>query len=166
MKCLEGYLHAWLAPRLRTLQQQPSGLWELTDKLVGTSWPAYQRYLAERWSDPVDVGGISVEIPLRSVVNAAREYQDRRLKSLDSPASVTEWGRLMLLFAIDHPAGAKNVLKVTCRDADRMAKLAHRLQVLAQVRNVVTHRSAAGAPTLNEFRRRYYAAFEELTSIA
>jgi hypothetical protein len=38
--------------------------------------------------------------------------------------------------------------------------------VLAQVRNIVTHRSVAGAATLTEFRRVYYAAFEELTTLA
>lgn len=166
MKCLEGYMHAWLGPRMRELQQRPAALWELADQLVGTSWPAYQRWLAERWADPVSVGALSVEVPLRSVVNALRELQERRLKSLDSPPSVTEWSRAMLFFALDHPSGPRNVLKVAGRDADRTARLAHRLQVLAQVRNAVTHRSVAGAATVSEFRRAYYAAFEELTTLA
>ena len=166
MKCLEGYMHAWLGPRLRALQEDPRALWELVDRVVGPAWPAYQRYLGERWVDPVLVGAISVEVPLRSVVNALREYQDRRLKMLDSPASVTEWSRLMLFLAIDHPTGAKNLLKVSSKDADRTARLAHRLGVLAQVRNVVTHRSVADATTLTDFRRAYYAAFDELTALA
>jgi hypothetical protein len=38
--------------------------------------------------------------------------------------------------------------------------------VLAQVRNVVTHRSVADAATLAEFRRAYYAAFEDLVGMA
>jgi len=145
--------------------QQLGALWEFTDRL-GAAWPAYQRYLGERWPDPVKVGAISVEVPLRSVVNALRELQERRLKSLDAPMSVTEWSRLMLFFAVDHPSGPRNVLRVVCRDMGRAVRLAHRLQVLAQVRNVVTHRSVAGASTLSEFRAAYYAAFEELTAMA
>ena len=166
MKCLEGYMHAWLAPRLKTLQQDPRTLWELVDRVVGTAWPSYQRYLAERWTDPVKVGAMSVEVPLRSVVNALRDFQDRRTKSLDSPSSVTEWARLMLFFAVEHPTGPRNVLKVASKDADRVVRLAHRLQVLAQVRNAVTHRQVAAADTLAEFRKAYYAAFEELTTLA
>ena len=42
----------------------------------------------------------------------------------------------------------------------------YRLQVLAQVRNAVTHRTVAGSATLGEFRKTYYAAFEELTALA
>jgi len=163
MKCLEGYMHAWLGPRLRALQAKPGMLWDLTNRILGSSWPAYQRYLAERWEDPVQVGSLSVEVPLRSVVNVLREFQDRRLKSLDSPPSVTEWSRLMLFFAVDHSSGAKNILAVECHDADRAVRLAHRLHVLAQVRNAVTHRSVASADTLHDFRGRFYADFEELT---
>ncbi len=166
MKCLEGYLHAWLAPRLRSLQNEPRALFELTDRVLGSGWTTYQRYLEARWTDPVVVGELSVEVPLRSAVNALRELQERRLKSLDSPASVTEWSRLMLFFAVDHASGAKNVLKLTVRDAEKTVRLAHRLQVLAQVRNAVTHRQVAGAGTLGEFRKAYYAAFEELTTMA
>jgi HEAT repeat protein len=166
MKCLEGYLHAWLGPRLRALQSKPSTLWELTDRLLGTSWPTYQRYLGERWMDPVEVGALSVEVPLRSCVNVLREFQERRLKSLDSPASVTEWSRLMLFFAVDHPCGPKNVLDLKSGDVERGVRLAHRLQVLAQVRNAVTHRAVTGAATLEQFRVRYYGVFEELTSLA
>jgi HEAT repeat protein len=166
MKCLEGYMHAWLAPRLGALQQQPGSLWEVTDRVLGAAWPAYQRYLGERWADPVKVGAISVEVPLQSVVNALRDFQEHRLKSLDAPMSVTEWSRIMLFFAVDHPSGPKNLLRVAARDADRAVRLAHRLQVLAQVRNVVTHRSVAGPSTVSEFRRAYYPAFEELTAMA
>jgi hypothetical protein len=166
MKCLEGYLHAWLGPRLRGLQQQPAALWDLADRLGGAAWPAYQRFLEGRWQDPVAVGALSVEVPLRSVVNALRDFQDRRIRSVDSPASVTEWSRLMLFFAVDHPAGPKNLLKVSSRDPERAVRLAHRLQVLAQVRNAVTHRTVAAAATVAEFRRAYYAAFEELTALA
>jgi HEAT repeat protein len=166
MKCLEGYMHAWLGPRMRALQGKPHVLFDLTDRLLGTSWPAYQRWLGERWTDPVAVGALSVEVPLRSVVNVLREFQERRLKSLDSPASVTEWSRLMLFFAVDHPSGPKNVLEVQCKDVERGVRLAHRLQVLAQVRNAVTHRSVAGSATLEEFRRAYYAAFQDLTAMA
>ncbi len=166
MKCLEGYLHAWLGPRLRALQEQPSQLWDLTDRLLGPSWPAYQRWLGERWADSVKVGTLTVELPLRSVANSMREYQERRLKQLDSPISVTDWSRMMLFLAVDHPSGPKNVLKVGVTSAERAVKLAHGLQVLAQVRNVVTHRSVAGAATLSEFRGAYYRAFEELTAMA
>jgi HEAT repeat protein len=166
MKSLEGYMHAWLAPRFSALQERPSTLWELTDKVGGTSWPVYQRWLAERWSDTVDVGGMAVEVPLRSSVNALRELQERRLKSLDSPLSVTEWARLMLFFAVDHPSGARNVLKVTAQGPERTVRLAHELQVLAQVRNAVTHRSVAALSTLTAFRGSYYASFEDLTGMA
>jgi HEAT repeat protein len=166
MKCLEGYLHAWLGPKLRALQDRPSELWDLTDRVLGPGWPAYQRWLGERWADPVKVGAMTVELPLRSVVNAMREYQERRLKQLDSPMSVTDWSRLMLFFAVDHPAGAKNVLRVNATSAERAVKLAHGLGVLAQVRNVVTHRSVAGAETLREFRGAYYRAFEEVAGMA
>ncbi len=166
MKCLEGYLHAWLAPRLRTLQLSPHTLWDLTDKIMSSGWPAYQRWLSDRWSDPVAVGSLSVEVPLRSVPSVLREFQERRLKSIDSPASVTEWSRLMLFLAFDHPTGAKNILKVTATEPERGVRLAHRLMVLAQVRNAVTHRSVAGASTLEEFRRAYYGAFEDLCALA
>lgn len=50
--------------------------------------------------------------------------------------------------------------------AARAVKLAHKLQVLAMVRNIVPHRSVAGASTLAEFRKTYYSAFEELTALA
>lgn len=165
-KSMEGYLHAWLAPRLASLQAQPSALFELVDAVTGSAWPAYRRWLASRWPDPVDVGELSVELPLRSVVNALRELSDRRLKSLDSPLSITEWARLMLFLAVDHPTGPRNVLNVSNRDTERAVRIAHRLQLLAQVRNAVTHRSVAGRATLEGFRSLYYPTFEELTSMA
>lgn len=46
-KSLEGYLHAWLAPRLANLQRQPQTLWDLTDR-VGAAWPTYQRWIGAR----------------------------------------------------------------------------------------------------------------------
>lgn len=165
-KSLEGYLHAWLAPRLTALQRQPGPLWELTDTVVGSSWPSYQGWLARQWADPVSIGGLSVEIPLRSVKNALREWEERRLKRVDSPWSITEWSRVMLFLALDHPSGPKNVLGVGQKDPEKTARLSHRLQVLAQVRNAVTHRQVAGAATLAEFRKLYYQAFEDLTALA
>lgn len=166
MKSLEGYLHAWLAPRLRSLQDRSGTVFELADKILGGGWNSYQRWLGERWHDPVTVGSVAVELPLRSVVNALRDLQERRGRHVDQPMSVTEWARTMLFFALDHPSGPKNLLAIACRDADRMARLAHKLQVLAQVRNLVTHRSTADAATVEAFRARYYAAFEELTGMA
>ncbi len=164
-KSLEGYLHAWLAPRLANLQRQPSTLWDLADR-VGASWPTYQRWVTSRWTDPVNVGGMSIDVPLRSTVNVLRDLSDRRVKHLDSPMSVTEWARLMMFLAVDHPSGPKNVLEVTCRDADHAVRLAHRLQVIALVRNTVTHRSVAATSTLDAFRTLYYAAFEDVTRMA
>jgi HEAT repeat protein len=166
MKSLEGYLHAWLSPRLRSLSGRSSSLWELTAKLGGSAWISYQRYLDERWADPVQVGALSVEVPLRSVVNVLRDLQDKLSRPIDSPMSVTEWSRILLFLGVDHPSGPKNVLEIACRDADRSVRLLHKLQVLAQVRNTVTHRSTADGATLTEFRRAYYQAFEELTHMA
>lgn len=166
MKSLEGYLHAWLSPRLRSLQDRSGRVFELADRILGGGWNSYQRWLGERWHDPVAVGSVSVDLPLRSIVNALRDLQDRRGRHYDQPMSVTEWARIMLFLALDHPSGPKNLLAVSCRDADRMVKLAHRLHVLAQVRNLVTHRSTADAATVEAFRTRYYATFEELTGLA
>ncbi|MCC7542489.1 MAG: HEAT repeat domain-containing protein [Deltaproteobacteria bacterium] len=166
MKSLEGYLHAWLAPRLASMQARPGDLWELTDRLSAVVWPPYHRWLDERWADPVDVGALRVEVPLRAAVHALRSLSERQGRSPDSPKSVTEWSRLMLFFAVDHPSGARNVLQVGSADAERTVRLAHRLQVLAQVRNSVTHRSVASASTLEVFRRAYYTAFEDLTGVA
>jgi len=163
-KSLEGYLHAWLAPRLADLQKQPDTLWELSSR-VGASWPTYQRWVQARWTDPVAVGAMSVDVPLRSTVNVLRDLSDRRVKPLDSPMSVTEWARLMMFLAVDHPSGPKNVLQVKGSDADASVRLAHRLQVIALVRNSVTHRSVAATSTLDAFRTLYYAAFEEVTQM-
>ncbi len=166
MKCLEGYMHAWLGPRMRALSESPAALHDLTDRLLGPAWNSYQRFVQPMWSDPVKVGALSVDVPLRSMPNALREIQERRHKTLDSPPSVTEWARLMLFFAIDHATGPKNVLKVACADANKMVRLVHSLTVLAQVRNTVTHRAAAGADTVSAFRGAYYGAFDELCAIA
>jgi HEAT repeat protein len=166
MKCLEGYLHAWLAPRFASLQERPAALWELTERAGGSGWGSYHRWLAERWEDPVSVGELAVEVPVRSSVNALRELMERRNKPLDSPWSVTEWSRMMLFFAVDHPSGARNVLKVGSSSAERTVRLAHQLAVLAQVRNTVAHRAVAALGTLTAFRAGYYAAFEDLTQLA
>ena len=114
-KALEGYLHAWLAPRLEALQRDPTKLWEHVDRLLGDAWPAYQQYLQGRWSDPVEVGGTKVEIPLRALPNVLRELQERRTKRVDQPLSVTEWARMLLLLAVDHPSGVRNVLRISRR---------------------------------------------------
>jgi HEAT repeat protein len=163
-KSLEGYLHAWLAPRLAELQRQPDTLWELSSR-ASASWPTYQRWVQARWTDPVSVGAMSVDVPLRSTVNVLRDLSDRRVKPLDSPMSVTEWARLMMFLAVDHPSGPKNVLQVKA-EADASVRLAHRLQVIALVRNSVTHRSVAATSTLDAFRTLYYAAFEDVTRMA
>lgn len=170
MKCLEGYMHAWLAPRLRSLHERSTTLWELSDRLLSSSWPSYQKWLSERWMDPVKIGALEVEVPLRSVVNALRDLQENKgsSRSLDSPMSVTEWSRILLFLGVDHPTGAKNVLSIGGSRAkpEGTVRLLHRLQVLAQVRNAATHRLTTDAVTLKEFRRSYYAAFEELTAMA
>ncbi|MFO0683129.1 MAG: hypothetical protein U0234_13820 [Sandaracinus sp.] len=164
-KSLEGYLHAWLSPRMAALQRQPATLYEVTER-VGSAWPAYQRWLVPRWTDPVSVGELRVDVPLRATVNVLRDLAERRPRPGDSPASVTEWARLMMFLAVDHPSGPRNVLEVTCRDPDHAVRLAHRLQVLALVRNSVTHRSVAAASTLAAFRTLYYEAFEDVTRMA
>ena len=108
-----------------------------------------------------------VEIPLRAIPNAVRELQEHRRKRLDSPLSVTEWARLMVLFAVDHPStGFRNLFKLSGKSNERMVTLAHRLHALAAVRNLVTHRASAGSATLSAFRRAYYSAFEDLVALA
>lgn len=164
MKALENYVHAWLAPRMQTLQREPAALFEYVDRVVATSWPTYARWVEPRWRDPQDVGGAVVDLPLRQVPNAVRELQEHRRKRLDSPLSVTEWARMLVLFGVDHPAsGFKNLFAL--RAGDRAVTLAHRLHTLAAVRNLVTHRANAGASTLNAFRRTYYATFEDLVGL-
>lgn len=173
MKVLENYVHAWLGPRLAGLQREPAQLFDYVDRVIGTGWPGYQRWLEPRWRDPAEVGNARVEVPLRAVPNAVRELQDHRRKRLDSPLSVTEWARMIVLFAVDHPSGFKNLFKLGPagagqRDQDRnkTIALAHRLHTLAAVRNLVTHRASAGATTLGAFRRAYYSAFEDLIALA
>jgi HEAT repeat protein len=168
MKVLENYVHAWLGPRLAGLQREPALLFDYVDRVIGAGWPGYQRWLEPRWRDPAEVGGARVELPLRAVPNAVRELADHRRKRLDSPLSVTEWARMLLLFAVDHPTGFKNLFKLGpgSGSRDRIVALAHRLHTLAAVRNLVTHRASAGAATLGAFRASYYAAFEDLVALA
>jgi hypothetical protein len=176
MKVLENYVHAWLGPRMAGLQREPAQLFDYVDRVIGASWPGFQRWLEPKWRDPAEVGGAKVEIPLRAIPNAVRELQDHRRKRLDSPLSVTEWARMIVLFAVDHPTGFRNLFRLggaasggaaagLTREA-RTVALAHRLHTLAAVRNLVTHRASAGAATLAAFRRSYYTAFEELVALA
>lgn len=167
MKVLENYVHAWLGPRMATLQRDPATLFDYVDRVIGGSWSGYQRWIEPKWRDPMDVGGAKVELPLRAVPNAVRELQERRRKRLDSPLSVTEWARLIVLFAVDHPStGFRNLFKLGGKSSERTIALAHRLHTLAAVRNLVTHRASASAATLNAFRRAYYSAFEDLVALA
>jgi HEAT repeat protein len=168
MKVLENYVHAWLGPRMAGLQREPGALFDYVDRVIGGNWSGYQRWLEPRWRDPVELGGARVDVPLRSVPNAVRELQERRRKRLDSPLSVTEWARMLVLFAVDHPSGFRNLMKVggQGKASERTVNLAHRLHSLAAVRNLVTHRASAGAATLAAFRRSYYAAFEDLIALA
>jgi hypothetical protein len=152
------------------LQREPGQLFDYVDRVIGGSWTGYQRWLEPKWRDPIEVGGARVDIPLRSVPNAVRELQERKRKRLDSPLSVTEWARLMVLFAVEHPTGFRNLLKLGAQgakqSAERTVSLAHRLHTLAAVRNLVTHRANAGAATLAAFRKSYYTAFEDLVALA
>ncbi len=166
MKVLENYVHAWLGPRLATLQREPAALFDYVDRVIGGNWPGFQRWLEPKWRDPAEVGTAKVDVPLRAIPNAVRELQEHRRKRLDSPLSITEWSRMMVLFAVDHPSGFKNLMKLGHRTPERTIALAHRLHTLAAVRNLVTHRASAGTATLAAFRRSYYAAFEELISLA
>jgi HEAT repeat protein len=167
MKVLENYVHAWLGPRMAGLQRDPAALFDYVDRVIGGSWSGYQRWIEPKWRDPAEVGGAKVEVPLRAIPNAVRELQERRRKRLDSPLSVTEWARLMVLFAVDHPSsGFRNLMKLGGKSPEKTIQLAHRLHTLAAVRNLVTHRASAGAQTLAAFRRGYYAAFEDLIALA
>jgi HEAT repeat protein len=167
MKVLENYVHAWLGPRMAGLQRDPSQLFDYVDRVIGGSWNGFSRWIEPKWRDPAEVGGAKVEVPLRSIPNAVRELQEHRRKRLDSPLSVTEWARMMVLFAVDHPSsGFRNLMKVGGKSPEKTIALAHRLHTLAAVRNLVTHRASAGAQTLAAFRRGYYAAFEDLVALA
>ncbi|CAN5918308.1 hypothetical protein BH11MYX3_BH11MYX3_22060 [soil metagenome] len=169
MKVLENYVHAWLGPRMAGLQREPAVLFDYVDRVIGGNWGGYQKWLEPKWRDPIDVGGARVEIPLRAIPNCVRDMQEHRRKRLDSPLSVTEWARLIVLFAVDHPTGFKNLMKVgggAKQSAEKTVSLAHRLHTLAAVRNLVTHRASAGVATLAAFRKSYYAAFEDLVALA
>ncbi len=166
MKVLENYVHAWLGARLSTMQRDPVALFDYVDRVVSGAWPSYQRWVGERWPDPVAMGTAKVDVPLRSVPNALKEFQEHRRKRLDSPLSITEWARLVVFFAVDHPSGVKNLFKLPSKTPEQIIKLAHRMHALAAVRNLVTHRSAASTATVDGFRRGYYAAFEDLAQMA
>jgi HEAT repeat protein len=169
MKVLENYVHAWLGPRMAGLQREPAALFDYVDRVIGGSWGGFQRWIEPKWRDPAEVGGAKVEVPLRAVPNAVRDLQEHRRKRLDSPLSITEWARIMVLFAVDHPStGFRNLMKLSSgkTSSERTISLAHRLHTLAAVRNLVTHRASAGANTLAAFRRGYYAAFEDLVALA
>ncbi|MBK9036185.1 MAG: HEAT repeat domain-containing protein [Myxococcales bacterium] len=165
MKVLENYVHAWLGARLSTVQREPSALFDYVDR-VGAAWGTYQRYVGERWKDQVELGTARVEVPARSLPNTLRDFQDHKRKRLDSPLSVTEWARLMVFFAVDHPSGIKNLFKLPAKGGDQVIRLAHRLHTLAAVRNLVTHRAAASGATLEAFRKSYYLSFEDLAQMA
>ncbi|MDB4953616.1 MAG: lyase domain protein repeat-containing protein [Myxococcales bacterium] len=169
MKVLENYVHAFLGPRFAGLQREPATLFDYVDRVIGGGWQGYQRWIEPKWRDPVEVGPARVEVPLRSIPNAVRELTEHRRKRLDSVLSVTEWARLMVLFAVDHPgSGFRNLFKLGGKDksAEKMIALAHRMHTLAAVRNLVTHRASAGSATLAAFRRGYYSAFEDLVALA
>jgi len=166
MKVLENYVHAWLGAKLNTLQRDPLPLFSHVDMLVTTAWPKYQQFVGRLWQDPMQVGSARVELPVRSLPNALRELQEHKRKRLDSPLSVTEWARLMVFLGVDHASGVKNLLKIPIKSADQAIRLAHTLHTLSMVRNLVTHRAAANAPTLEAFRRHYYQAFDDLAQLA
>lgn len=165
MKCLENYVHAWLGQRMSAVQREPATLFAYVDT-VASAWPVYQRYVGERWKDNVELGSARVEVPLRSLPNALRDFQEHKRKRLDSPLSVTEWARLIVFFAVDHASGPKNLFKLPAKGSDQIIRLAHRLHTLAAVRNLVTHRAAASGSTLDAFRKSYYVSFEDLAQMA
>ena len=165
MKVLENYVHAWLGQRLSTVQREPTALFEYVDR-VSSAWGTYQRWVGDRWKDHVELGTAKVEVPARSLPNTLRDFQDHKRKRLDSPLSVTEWARLMVFFAVDHPSGVKNLFKLPAKGGDQVVRLAHRLHTLAAVRNLVTHRAAASGATLDAFRKSYYLSFEDLAQMA
>ncbi len=165
MKCLENYVHAWLGQKMSNVQREPVVLFEYVDR-VAAAWPTYQRYVGERWKDQVEMGTARVDVPLRSLVNALRDFQEHKRKRLDSPLSVTEWARLVVFFGVDHASGPKNLFKLPVKGSDQVIRLAHRLHTLAAVRNLVTHRAAASGSTLDAFRKSYYLSFEDLAQMA
>lgn len=165
MKVLENYVHAWLGAKLSAVQREPTELFAYVDR-VGAAWPTYQRFVADRWKDHVELGTAKVEVPARALPNTLRDFQDHKRKRLDSPMSVTEWARLIVFFAVDHPSGVKNLFKLPVRGGDQVIRLAHRLHTLAAVRNLVTHRAAASGATLDAFRKSYYLSFEDLAQLA
>jgi hypothetical protein len=150
---------------MSAVQREPVVLFEYVDRVAG-AWPTYQRFVGERWRDQVELGTARVDVPLRSLVNALRDFQEHKRKRLDSPLSVTEWARLIVFFAVDHPSGPKNLFKLPVKGGDQVIRLAHRLHTLAAVRNLVTHRAAASGSTLDAVRKSYYLSFEDLAQMA
>ncbi|MEZ4400799.1 MAG: HEAT repeat domain-containing protein [Kofleriaceae bacterium] len=165
MKVLENYVHAWLGARLSTVQRDPTALFDYVDQLAA-AWGSYQRYVGDRWKDQVELGSARVDVPARALPNTLRDFQDRKRKRLDSPLSVTEWARLLVFFAVEHPSGVRNLFKLPAKGGDQIIRLAHRLHTLAAVRNLVTHRAAASGATLAAFRKSYYLSFEDLAQMA
>jgi HEAT repeat protein len=78
MKCLEGYVHAWLSRKLQ--QKQNQLLWDHVEQLASGIWPTYSRWLGPKWAERVDVGGLKVEMPLRAVPNALRDLLGQKSK--------------------------------------------------------------------------------------
>ncbi|HEU4731356.1 MAG TPA: HEAT repeat domain-containing protein, partial [Kofleriaceae bacterium] len=137
---------------------------------------------AERSRDAAERFLVALSEPDRAV----RAILARRLRTL-AVADVLEQAEVLLgedaagvgmlvLFAVDHPSGFRNLFRIghataggaapaASREA-RTVALAHRLHALAAVRNLVTHRASAGAATLGAFRHSYYTAFEELVALA
>ena len=164
MKCLEGYVHAWLSRKLQ--QKQNQLLWDHVEQLASGIWPTYSRWLGPKWAERVDVGGLKVEMPLRAVPNALRDLLGQKSKNLDSPLSITEWSRLMVLLGVDHPSGVQNVLGINSKNAEHVVAVAHKLSWLAAVRNAATHRTTPPPATVEAFRKGFYTGFEDLTGMA
>lgn len=167
VKCMENFLHATLASRLKKMQQQdPIGLFEHVDFMMDFAWPSYRTFLLTHWDNSVCIGETTVEVPLRAVPNVLVDFHERRRKRLDQPLSVSEWARLLLFFGVDHPSGIRNLFKIPSRNIGHVIRLAHRLQSLAALRNIVAHRAAIGPSTLEAFRSLYYSSFESLVKLA
>jgi len=166
IKCMENFLHSLLSPRLKQLQQQDSySLFEYVDSLLHYVWSDYRIFLAKHWEDSMEIGGISVEVPIRSLPNVLNDFQERRRKRLDLSLSVTEWARLIIFFGVEHPSGVRNLFKMPTKNIDHVIRMTHRLHALAAVRNVVTHRVSIGPSTLEAFRKLYYSSFESITKL-
>ena len=163
---MENFLHLLLAPRLKKLQQQdPLGLFEYVDGLLHYVWSDYRIFLAKHWEDSMEIGGTSVEVPIRSLTNVLNGFQERRRKRLDLSLSVTEWARLIIFFGVEHPSGVRNLFKLPTKNIEHVMLITHHLHALAAVRNVVTHRASIGPSTLEAFRKLYYSTFERIAKL-